>query len=74
MDHQGRRVVEKKELTKAKIGRSPDDADAVHLAFLESRLFEPSSAAMPASPPSLEERMNARESTQSRRGLFGRGS
>lgn len=33
IDAQGRRVVESKDRTKARIGRSPDNSDAVHLAF-----------------------------------------
>jgi len=33
LDNQGRRVVEKKEDTKKRIKRSPDDADAVNLAY-----------------------------------------
>lgn len=35
LDPAGRRVVEKKEDTKDKIGRSPDDADAVNLSYYE---------------------------------------
>lgn len=35
-DGQGRRRVEGKDVTKEKLGRSPDDLDAVHLAFHES--------------------------------------
>ena len=34
LDSQGRRVVEPKEETKKRIGRSPDDADALNLAFV----------------------------------------
>jgi hypothetical protein len=34
LDNQGRRVVEKKQDTKERLGRSPDDADAVNLAYL----------------------------------------
>lgn len=33
LDSQGRRAVEPKEQTKARLGRSPDDADALNLAF-----------------------------------------
>src|SRR5262249_21251218 len=33
LDSQGRRVVEPKSDTKRRIGRSPDDADALNLAF-----------------------------------------
>lgn len=35
LDGQGRRVVEPKEITKEKIGRSPDDMDSVNLAYLQ---------------------------------------
>ncbi len=35
VDAAGRRTVEKKDDTKEKIGRSPDDADACNLAYLE---------------------------------------
>jgi hypothetical protein len=34
LDLQGRRQVEAKDETKEKIGRSPDDADAMNLAYL----------------------------------------
>lgn len=40
VDRAGRRVVEPKKKTKEKIGRSPDDADAVHLAYLEGMTFK----------------------------------
>jgi hypothetical protein len=36
VDTAGRRAVEPKDVTKEKIGRSPDDADAVNLAYLET--------------------------------------
>lgn len=39
-DSAGRRVVEKKDVTKEKIGRSPDQMDALNLAFYESVLWE----------------------------------
>jgi hypothetical protein len=37
LDSQGRRVVEPKSETKKRLGRSPDDADALNLAFALSR-------------------------------------
>jgi hypothetical protein len=40
LDSQGRRVVEPKEDTKRRIGRSPDDADALNLAFAAGRTLE----------------------------------
>jgi hypothetical protein len=36
LDDHGRRVVERKVVTKKRIGRSPDDADALNLAFADS--------------------------------------
>jgi hypothetical protein len=42
----GRRVVESKVETKKKIGRSPDDADALQLAYLEGVSIGP--------PPTIE--------------------
>ncbi len=35
LDQRGRRCVERKDITKEKIGRSPDFADALNLAFIE---------------------------------------
>ena len=40
LDSQGRRVVEAKAETKRRIGRSPDDADALNLAFVTVRRLE----------------------------------
>lgn len=40
MNGMGLRVVEPKEHTKKRIGRSPDDADAANLAFMEGAEFE----------------------------------
>lgn len=42
LDSQGRRVVEKKEETKKRLGRSPDRADAVLMAFWEGQPAPPS--------------------------------
>jgi len=44
LDSQGRRVVEAKSETKKRIGRSPDDADALNLAFAASPAVEVDSA------------------------------
>ncbi len=44
LDPQGRRVVERKEETKEKIGRSPDDMDAMNLAYYEGGTWEPGAA------------------------------
>jgi hypothetical protein len=40
LDSQGRRVVEAKSETKRRIGRSPDDADALNLAFAAAVVLE----------------------------------
>jgi hypothetical protein len=45
LDSQGRRVVEAKADTKKRIGRSPDDADALNLAFAPQVRLETDSAA-----------------------------
>lgn len=66
----GRRQVEKKDDTKKKIGRSPDDADAMNLAYLEGWQFE-----APATLPAQEWQrpQPGREASRaSKRGLFGR--
>jgi hypothetical protein len=47
LDNQGRRQVEPKDDTREKIGRSPDDADALNLAYLEGAGFTPP----PLAPP-----------------------
>ena len=52
LDPAGRRKVEPKEETKEKIGRSPDDADALLLAYLEGVAFGPP-APIPNPPPRL---------------------
>ena len=41
LDAQGRRKVEPKDKTKEKIGRSPDDADAVNLSYFEGGIWAP---------------------------------
>jgi hypothetical protein len=53
LDARGRRVVEKKEDTKDKIGRSPDSADAFNLCYLEGVEFTP-----PPLAPLPEPRLN----------------
>jgi hypothetical protein len=47
MDGAGRRCVEEKDKTKEKLGRSPDDADATNLAFLEVGATAPSVVELP---------------------------
>ncbi len=65
-DSMGRRVVEPKDTTKEKIGRSPDGMDALNMAYYEGVLFE--------APPTIEnpvrEPRKSRESNK--RKLFGR--
>ena len=41
LDAQGRRKLEPKDKTKEKIGRSPDDADAMNLAYYEGGGWAP---------------------------------
>lgn len=52
-DSQGRRVVEKKEKTKQRIKRSPDDADGVNLAYAPIRRLM-----VPVKPISIEQVSN----------------
>lgn len=68
VDPAGRRVVEPKEVSKAELGRSPDDMDGMNLAYCEQRTPGPISAVE-------DVKRNAeptRESAASRRGLWGR--
>lgn len=65
LDSAGRRVVEKKDETKEKIGRSPDDMDAMNLAYFETD-FQVVTFDTP------RRGMFERESHAARRGLFGR--
>lgn len=72
MDKAGRRQVEKKDKTKEKIGRSPDDADAFNLAYYSAPVFLASEAGVEIE---RTDRWKAPgdmlESNQHRRGLFG---
>lgn len=68
----GRREVDAKDVTKEKIGRSPDDADAFLLAYLEGVEFSPPRAVPKAEPRRLEPGRHY-ESAAERRGLFGMG-
>ncbi len=70
-DAAGRRVVEMKDVTKEKIGRSPDEMDCVNLAFHESTLFDPPPVLPPQDRPSVTSE-EWREERQPRRKLFGR--
>jgi hypothetical protein len=73
-DTKGRRVVEKKEKTKEKIHRSPDDADAMNLAYYDS-------LAVDVRPIEEKPRQRPEQSSDWRtpshaeaRGLLGRGA
>jgi hypothetical protein len=70
LDAAGRRVVERKDETKEKIGRSPDDADALLLAYLEGVAFL-GGARIPNSTPGRHPG-DGKVSHQERRRLFGR--
>ncbi len=48
LDSVGRRVVEPKDVTKERLGRSPDDMDAMNLAYYEAGWDVPSSMDIPA--------------------------
>lgn len=65
VDSAGRRVVEAKAETKKRIGRSPDDADAMNLAFA----FVPPPAAGMVAPPSILETYGNSRQRVSRLGL-----
>jgi len=67
-DGAGRRVVEPKEITKEKLGRSPDDADALNLAYYDGADYqapEPVPQTRPPNPYDVGER-------QEYAGPFGR--
>lgn len=67
LDAAGRRAVESKDITKDKIGRSPDDMDAMNLAYYEGvSIGRPGTVENPAA--SLGPRKSGYEN---RRGLFG---
>jgi hypothetical protein len=57
MDAQGRRVVEPKQDTKDRIGRSPDDMDALNLAFYDGGGFLAPTAVIENEQRSVQERM-----------------
>jgi hypothetical protein len=71
--------VEKKDDTKEKIGRSPDDADAMNLAYLEGVEFTPPPLAPPPEPrpmfpsyPGVLRGLERREHREEVRGPFRR--
>lgn len=67
VDAAGRRVVEPKEKTKERLGRSPDDMDAVNLAYSEPGSFE-----VVAIETEQRSTRPQRETAAHRRGIFGR--
>jgi hypothetical protein len=72
LDAAGRRVVEKKEETKEKLGRSPDDMDAVNLAYLEGPRYDiPRIQAEKPVGTSWDARRAEQERYEKRPGLFG---
>ena len=72
MDGQGRRVVEPKEQTKEKIGRSPDDVDALNLAYYDGGGFLAPTTTIANYVPSVAERLREVHRGSPRRPLFGR--
>lgn len=71
LDGSGRRVVEPKDVTKDKIGRSPDDWDAVNLAYYEDHAWEPP---VVLEQPRREPIKDLRGGSKAvKRKLFGRG-
>jgi hypothetical protein len=72
-EHTGRRVVESKDETKEKIGRSPDDADALLLAYLDGVAFQRSAPidGPPRRPLPGQPGWDARDSHARRRGMYG---
>lgn len=70
LDGAGRRTVEKKEATKKRLGRSPDDMDGVNLAYYEDVFAE---APEVLEEPKREPTKNLRSGSRAaKRGLFGR--
>jgi hypothetical protein len=70
-DLAGRRVVEKKEDTKEKIGRSPDDADAMNLAYLEGVAYPKVALIDNPRPDWSPQARPGQQSAARRRKLFG---
>lgn len=68
-DARGRRVVEPKDATKEKIGRSPDDMDALNLAYYSGIVIIAPQAVETKEPGPLDSK---RPSAAKRRGMFGR--
>lgn len=75
VDIKGRRVVEPKDKTKEKIGRSPDGMDAMNLAYYESAPFEAATVEKAAHEEASRDMTPAetpvRDTNQAKRGLLG---
>lgn len=71
LDGQGRREVEAKEVTKEKIGRSPDDMDACNLAFLQGFEMDPPQAIGGNERRNLMDPEEAKNRERPKRRLFG---
>jgi hypothetical protein len=70
LDLAGRRQVERKDVTKEKIGRSPDDADAANLSFYEGGIFLAPRTVLD-NPRRRLDPSDREHSAARRRGLFG---
>lgn len=72
MDSQGRRVVEPKDRTKEKLGHSPDDMDALNLAYYEMGGMWEAPAVLPAANREVDKEERREKFEQGRKRLFGR--
>jgi hypothetical protein len=72
LDSQGRRVVEAKERTKSRLSRSPDDMDALNLAYSARDVREYAHWVKPR-PTRYHGSGGEEESMAGRLGLFGKG-
>jgi hypothetical protein len=73
MDAQGRRVVEKKEDTKEKTGRSPDDMDAINLAYSDSQMIKAPAPLVLPQRRAPHDIPRGDRSGSARRGMWGCG-
>jgi hypothetical protein len=73
LDSAGRRVVEPKDKTKGKIGRSPDSMDALNLAYYEGAIQNvPTYLPAPPRPKMFSEQWSEQRKRKGGRRLFGR--
>lgn len=68
-DSAGRRVVEQKDITRSRLGRSPDGMDAINLAFYPAAFASPQMVDVGEQKQTFRERL---ESTPERRSIIGR--